>query len=39
VVCEVNPTPGFVHLEEASGVDVAGAIIRHAAGLAVDLGD
>lgn len=28
VVCEVNPTPGFIRLEAACGVDVAGAIIR-----------
>jgi len=28
VIGEVNPTPGFVHLEEATGVDVADAIIR-----------
>lgn len=27
VVCEVNPTPGFAHLETATGADVAGAII------------
>ena len=31
VVGEVNPTPGFRRLEEASGVDVAAAIIRHTA--------
>ncbi len=30
VVVEVNPTPGFLHLEEATGVDVAGAMVRHA---------
>ncbi len=30
VLCEINPTPGFVHLEEATGVDVASAIIRAA---------
>lgn len=29
LVCEVNPTPGFRHLEEASGVNVAGAIVDH----------
>ncbi len=29
VVVEVNPTPGFLHLEAASGVDVARAVIRH----------
>ena len=27
VVCEVNPTPGFLRLEDATGVDVADAII------------
>lgn len=30
VVVEVNPTPGFRRLEEATGVDVAAAIVRHA---------
>ncbi len=30
VVVEVNPTPGFLHLEESTGVDVAGAMVRHA---------
>jgi len=30
VVLEVNPTPGFLHLEEASGVDVARALVAHA---------
>jgi RimK family alpha-L-glutamate ligase len=30
VVCEVNPTPGFLRLEEATGVDVAAEIVRHA---------
>jgi RimK family alpha-L-glutamate ligase len=32
VILEVNPTPGFVHLEDASGVDVARAIVAHAIG-------
>ncbi len=27
VVCEVNPTPGFRALEEATGVDVAGRLV------------
>ena len=31
VVLEVNPTPGFLRLEEATGIDVARAIIEHAA--------
>jgi len=26
---EINPTPGFVGLEQATGVDVAGAIVAH----------
>ncbi len=30
VVGEVNPTPGFLRLEEVSGVDVAAEIVRHA---------
>jgi RimK family alpha-L-glutamate ligase len=30
-VGEVNPTPGFLRLEEASGVDVAAEIVRHVA--------
>jgi ribosomal protein S6--L-glutamate ligase len=30
VVLEVNPTPGFLHLERATGVDVAREIIRGA---------
>jgi ribosomal protein S6--L-glutamate ligase len=30
-ILEVNPTPGFLRLEEATGVDVAGAIVEHAA--------
>ncbi len=32
-VCEVNPTPGFLHLEDASGVNVARAIVRACADL------
>jgi ribosomal protein S6--L-glutamate ligase len=32
VILEVNPTPGFLHLEEATGVDVARALVRHAVG-------
>jgi RimK family alpha-L-glutamate ligase len=31
VVLEVNPTPGFRHLESASGVDVARELVAHAA--------
>lgn len=30
VVLEANPTPGFLRLEEATGVDVARALIEHA---------
>jgi RimK family alpha-L-glutamate ligase len=30
MVLEVNPTPGFRHLERATGVDVAAAIVSHA---------
>jgi RimK family alpha-L-glutamate ligase len=33
VVCEVNPTPGFVSLERATGVDVAKAIIDFASSV------
>jgi RimK family alpha-L-glutamate ligase len=33
VVCEVNPTPGFVGLESATGIDVAAAIVSFAADL------
>ena len=29
VILEVNPTPGFLRLEEATGVDVARALVRH----------
>lgn len=32
VVLEVNPTPGFLRLEEATGVDIARALIEHAVG-------
>lgn len=34
LVGEVNPTPGFVHLERATGADVAAAIVGHLAELA-----
>jgi glutathione synthase/RimK-type ligase-like ATP-grasp enzyme len=34
MIGEVNPTPGFVNLEKATGVDVAGAIVAHLAALA-----
>jgi RimK family alpha-L-glutamate ligase len=37
LVCEVNPTPGFLHVERATGVDVAAAILRHTADLARQL--
>jgi ribosomal protein S6--L-glutamate ligase len=30
IVLEVNPTPGFLRLEEATGIDVARAIVAHA---------
>ena len=30
VVCEVNPTPGFTHLEKATGIDVAARFLRYA---------
>lgn len=29
LICEINPTPGFVGLERATGVDAAGAIVAH----------
>lgn len=29
-ILEVNPTPGFLRLEEATGVDVARALVEHA---------
>lgn len=28
VVCEVNPTPGFLYVEQATGVDVAAAVVE-----------
>jgi RimK family alpha-L-glutamate ligase len=31
VILEVNPTPGFLRLEDATGVDVARALVEHAA--------
>ena len=34
VVGEVNPTPGFIGLEAATGVDVASAVIGHMLSLA-----
>jgi RimK family alpha-L-glutamate ligase len=37
VVVEVNPTPGFKHLEAASGVDVALALVTHALGSGVKI--
>jgi RimK family alpha-L-glutamate ligase len=30
VILEVNPTPGFLRLEEVTGVDVARALVEHA---------
>ena len=30
VVLEVNPTPGFLRLEEVTGIDVARALVKHA---------
>jgi ribosomal protein S6--L-glutamate ligase len=33
-VIEINASPGFVGLERAPGVDVAGAIVRYAVELA-----
>jgi len=30
VILEVNPTPGFLRLEQATGVDVARALVAHA---------
>ena len=32
VILEINPTPGFLRLEEVTGVDVARALVEHAAG-------
>lgn len=29
LVGELNPTPGFINLEKATGIDVAGAIVAH----------
>jgi glutathione synthase/RimK-type ligase-like ATP-grasp enzyme len=34
VILEVNPTPGFLHLEEATGRDVASEIVLGAAAVA-----
>jgi RimK family alpha-L-glutamate ligase len=34
IILEVNPTPGFLRLEEATGGDVARALIEHAASCA-----
>lgn len=31
---EVNPTPGFTHLERATGIDVAAAMVAHLAAIA-----
>jgi ribosomal protein S6--L-glutamate ligase len=31
VILEINPTPGFLRLEEATGIDVARALVEHAA--------
>ncbi len=33
LVCEVNPTPGFKQVEQATGIDVASEIVRYAVGL------
>lgn len=33
VIGEVNPTPGFVGLETATGIDVASAIVDHLVGM------
>jgi len=30
IVLEVNPTPGFLRLEEATGIDVARVMVEHA---------
>lgn len=30
IILEINPTPGFLRLEEATGVDVARALVEHA---------
>jgi len=37
VVLEVNPTPGFLRLEEATGVDIARILIHHAVACAEKL--
>ena len=34
MIGEINPTPGFVNLEKATGIDVAGAIVAHLAAAA-----
>jgi RimK family alpha-L-glutamate ligase len=34
-VLEINPTPGFLRLEEATGVDVARALVEHALTCAI----
>jgi len=33
MILEINPTPGFLRLEEASGVDVARALVEHAVAI------
>ncbi len=33
LILEVNPTPGFLHLERATGEDVARALVAHTVGL------
>jgi ribosomal protein S6--L-glutamate ligase len=33
-IIEVNASPGFQGLEQATGLDIAGAVVRHAASLA-----
>jgi ribosomal protein S6--L-glutamate ligase len=30
VVLEINPTPGFLRLEKATGIDVARSLVEHA---------
>ena len=35
IVVEVNPTPGFLQLEKATGINVARALVEHAVGWAV----
>jgi ribosomal protein S6--L-glutamate ligase len=34
ILMEVNSSPGFKGLERATGLDIAGEIVRHAARLA-----